>query len=311
MKKMRSKSIFIAGLALVLSLASCNKLESDLEKQMKIDDEKIQAHLLQNDVQAQQHNLGFYYNVLEANSSGEQLSKNDVVEFLYSISLLDGTLIESNFTEGKPALFKLNSYTMIPEGLDYGIKMMKTGEKYRFYMPSYLAFGNYVSEHFAPRSNFVIDIEVLDKMSETEVFNSQKDSIIAYMDANYPGYLMSESGLCFVDSIPGTGSQPNQGDIVTIDFKRKYLDNSLIKSTEGASFMLNSVNAVAGLQEGLMQMSEGGSAILVMPSSIGFKQSVCVIPRKVREELVQDRIINEEVLPYSILKYVVKLKAVN
>jgi len=65
------------------------------------------------------------------------------------------------------------------------------------------------------------------------------------------------------------------------------------------------------LEEGLKLMKSGGSAILVMPSSIAFKQSVCVIPRKVRQELVRDKIIIEEVLPYSILKYVVKLKAVN
>src|SRR3989339_171588 len=309
--KMKGRNLLLAGLGLMLSVASCNKLESDIEKQMKIDDEKILNHLTQNDIQAQKHNLGFYYKVLEANSTGEQLNKNDVVKFLYSISLLDGTLIESNFTEGTPALFKLNSFTMIPEGLDYGIKLMKTGEKYRFFMPSYIAFGNYVSDHFAPRSNFIIDVEVLDKMSETEVFNIQKDSIIAYMDANYPGYLMTESGLCFVDSISGTGNSPQHGEMITIDFKRKYLDNSLIKTVQEASFPLNNIYAVPGLEEGLKLMKSGGSAILVMPSSIAFKQSVCVIPRKVRQELVRDKIIIEEVLPYSILKYVVQLKAVN
>lgn len=308
---MKGKSLILASLALIISVASCNKLESDLEKQMKIDDEKIQAYFLQNNIQAQSHNLGFYYKVLESNAAGEQLNKNDVVKFLYSISLLDGTLIESNFTEGKPALFKLNSYTMIPEGLDYGIKLMKKGEKYRFYMPSYLAFGNYVSNHFAPRSNFIIDVQVLDKMTEAAVFNMQKDSIITYMNSAYPGYEITESGLCFVDSIPGTGYSPQQGGMVTVDFKRKYLNNALIKSVEGVSFPLNNISAVAGLQEGLKMMKEGGSAILVMPSSIAFKESVCVIPRKVRSELVRDKIISEEVLPYSILKYIVKLKAVN
>jgi FKBP-type peptidyl-prolyl cis-trans isomerase len=309
--KMKGRNLLLAGLGLLLSVASCNKLESDLKKQMKIDDEKILNHLTQNDIQAQKHNLGFYYKVLETNATGAQLNKNDVVKFLYSISLLDGTLIESNFTEGAPAVFKLNSFTMIPEGLDYGIKLMKTGEKYRFFMPSYIAFGSYVSDHFASRSNFIIDVEVLGKMSETEVFNIQKDSIIAYMDANYPGYLMTETGLCFVDSISGTGNTPRLGDIITIDFKRKYLDNSLIKTVQETSFPLNSQYAVPGLEEGLKLMKSGGSAILVMPSSIAFKQSVCVIPRKVRQELVRDKIIIEEVLPYSILKYVVKLKAVN
>lgn len=308
---MKRTSLLLAVFALVLSVVSCNKLESDIEKIIKIDDEKILAHLTQNDIPAQKHSIGFYYKVLEANTTGAQLNKNDVVKFLYSISLLDGTLIESNFTEGTPALFKLNSYTMIPEGLDYGIKLMKVGEKYRFFMPSYIAFGSYVSNHFAARSNFIIDVEVLEKMSETQVFNMQKDSIIAYMDANHPGYLMTESGLCFVDSISGTGNNPRLGDIITLDFKRKYLDNSLIKTVQETSFPLNNLYAVPGLEEGLKLMKSGGSAILVMPSSIAFKQSVCVIPRKVRQELVTNKIINEEVLPYSILKYVVKLKAVN
>ncbi len=315
MKKIKFLSFKFLGTVLALTVmflfTSCLNLDSDYEKQIKIDDEKIQNYLVAQSFQYQRHSSGFYYQILTANPTGTVLERNDIVKFRYSISLLNGTFIESNYASGeKPALFKLYTYSIIPEGLDYGIKMMKTGEKYRFFMPSYLAFGSYTSDDFPANSNFIIDIEVLGIMSETEMNNLQRDSLENFMAANYPTSEHFDSGLYFVDSIPGTGETPLQGQMVTIDFKRKYLDNSLIKSVTGITLTLNNGEAVQGLEEGLKLMKTGGSALLFMPSSIAFGQSVCVIPQKTREELVYDRLIGAEVKPYSILKYVVKLKSV-
>ncbi len=320
-------------------MTSCFGIESDLEKQMKIDDQIISKYLADNGIQAQRHSLGFYYiqtpqitlhqnnasatNASATNASaqnaaiyypgyGTQLKQNDIVNFYYTISLLNGTVVETNTGEGGvPAKFRLLTQTIIPEGLDLGINMMKVGESYRFYMPSYLAYGTYSCEHFPAFSNFIIDIMVTGVETPTQIDDAQRDTIENYVAARYQDYIMFPSGLCYIDSIPGNGIKPFTGDRVVIDFKRKYLDNKEIKSTEGVQFLIGNGQAVEGLEEGLKQMKEGGVSILFMPASIAFKQSICIIPEKARKELLEDQLITSEVLPYSIVKYIVKLRLVN
>ncbi len=300
------------GFALIAALTSCLDMETDYKKQLKLDEERIVKYLTDNGIEAQRDNSGFYYLKLNTNPSGTQLKQGDIVKFRYSVSLFDGTLVESNFNDqSAPMLFKLQTYTIIPEGLDLGVKMMRTGEKFRFFMPSSLAFGSFASADFVSYSNLIIDIEVVGVTNETAMDDMQRDSLAAYMAANYPDHTHYASGLYFVDSIPGTGNKPFQQSGVKIDFKRMYLDNTLIRNATDVSFYLNTNQAVVGLEEGLRLMKEGGTAILFMPSSIGFKNSVCIIPQKTKDELVEKKVISLDVLPYSILKYIVKLKTVN
>jgi len=199
------------------------------------------------------------------------------------------------------------TYTVIPEALDYGIKLMDVGETYRFFIPSYLAYGSYSTTDFGPNSNFIVDIEVTGVQSESDIDDIQRDSIAEYVAANYADYQEYASGLYFIDSITGPGDKPFNNSTVNIDFDRKYLDNSVVHSVDGVTVYLDKGMAVQGLEEGIKLTREGGTSILIMPASIGFKQSVCVIPQNAREKLFNDQIINNSVEPYPILKYVVKL----
>ena len=307
-----------------LMLFSCSIGETDYEKQVKIDDQILYKYMADNNLQAQKHTEGFYYQVITANPTGAALKKNDVVSFYYTITNLNqqtltlhnsfvaATPIETNELPGKkPAQFKLLTYSIIPEGLDYAVSMMRVGEKYRFYIPSYLAYGSYNTSDFSANSNFIIDIRIVDAKTETEIDDIQRDSIENYVSAKYATFEKYASGLYFVDSIPGTGRRPNTVDYVSIDFSRKYMDDNVIKVTNSVSFFLGQGQAVQGLEEGIKLMKEGGTSVLIMPSKLAFKQSLCVIPQKTRARLLNDRIITADVLPYSIVKYVVKLKASN
>lgn len=309
-----------------LMLFSCSIGETDYEKQVKIDDQILYKYMADNNLQAQKHTEGFYYQVITANPTGAALKKNDVVSFYYTITNLNqqtltlhnsfvaATPIETNELPGqKPAQFKLLTYSIIPEGLDYAVSMMRVGEKYRFYIPSYLAYGSYSTSDFSANSNFIIDIRIVDAKTESEIDDIQIDSIENYVNSKYAAFEKGKyaSGLYFVDSIPGTGRKPIGIDYVAIDFSRKYMNDNVIKTGQNVSFFLGQGQAVLGLEEGIKLMKEGGTSVLLMPSKLAFKQSVCVIPQKARAKLLNDRIISTDVLPYSILKYVVKLKAVN
>jgi len=302
---------------------SCLKDDSDYEKQVKIDDQIIQEYLTLNTISAQKHYSGIYYRKITENNTGTSLTKNNVVSFYYTIQRIQPATSSSYFPDAgpiesisrengdKPLQFALLTNTMIPQGLDYGISLMKVGEKYQFFIPSYLAYGSYACTYFPANSIFMVDIEVVGVNTETEIDEIQNDSIQDYVNVKYPQHQKLASGLFFVDSIQGTGEKPGYGSIVEINFTRKYLDESIIKSVTGSIFHLDNMQAVKGLEEGIKQMKEGGSAIMIMPSKLGFDKSLCVVPQKARKELLDDRLISAEVEPYSILKYVVKLNSAN
>lgn len=294
-----------------LSFISCNDSESDYDKQVKIDDQKINNYLADS-IQAKKHSSGIYYQVLNSNSEGKSLVQDNVVDFYYKISLLDGTVLEeATKAKDAPARFKLLNNTIVPQGLDYGISLMRVGEKYRFFIPSYLAYGSYSNSSFPANSIFIIDVEVAKEQNETDMDVEQLDSIDHFVKSNFKSFEKFASGLYYVDSIDGTGDKPHDGDKVTINFTRKYIDGTTIKSVDGISLYIGYNQAVQGLEEGLKQMRQGGKAVFVMPSSIAFKQSLCVVPKKIRKDLLDDNVITAEVLPYSIVEYLVELKSVN
>lgn len=317
----RSLILMLAVIFAAFGAQSCLKGDNDYEKQKKYDDNLLAEFIAFHNLSATRHSTGFYYmditseslsSVATTKSNVEaELKKGDVVTFYYKMSLLSGPLVETNLLGGKPAKFKLMSYTVIPEALDEGVSLMRVGSKYRFFIPSYLAYGSYSTSDFGLHSNFIVEIEVTGKETESDLEDFQRDSISRYVNANYQEFKEYASGLFFIDSIPGSGNRPFAHSAVIFDFARKNLDNSLILQANGAQAYLGRDMAVQGLEEGLKLMRENGTAIMIMPASIGFRQSVCVIPRSARAKLYNDRIINNNVEPYTMLKYVVNLKVAN
>jgi FKBP-type peptidyl-prolyl cis-trans isomerase FkpA len=139
--------------------------------------------------------------------------------------------------------------------------------------------------------------------------------------SNYTNAQKFADGLNYIETLAGTGVKPTSYDNVTLHFTRKYLDGKVIRTTAGGNpvkLYFNNGQAdprlnymVKGLEEGVKLMKTGGKAILVMPSSIAFMQSLCLVPEKIRADLLNQGIISSEVKPYSMIYYEVELVSVN
>ena len=204
----------------------------------------------------------------------------------------------------------MDYYSIVPQGLYYGIGMMKTGEEYCFYMPSWLAYSQYSTESFDSYSNFIIDVKVLSHTDKSELNNKEIDSIKNYVAHTDRDFEQTDDGLFYHEIEEGTGSTPVENSTVTFNFTRRYLDSTIIASTMGGdpvTVTLNKGEAVKGLEEGLLKMKEGGKALLIMPFNIGFKQSVCVVPESIQQNLFDKGFVFTSVLPFSIIMYDVEL----
>lgn len=98
------------------------------------------------------------YKVLKAGPDGPSPKKSDIVEVHYVGSLIDGTVFDSSVKRGFPATFPLTD--MIPGWAD-ALQMMKVGDKWRLFIPTQLAYGEYGPPQIPPNSTLIFDLELL------------------------------------------------------------------------------------------------------------------------------------------------------
>lgn len=292
-------------------IASCSLEESDFEKRRKQQDEKIKAYLEANNVSATRDPSGLYYLPVIEKPQAEPVSVNDVVSIYYNMQTLDGEHVGKTTDSLAPAIFRHDYQSLVPLGVDYGVQLMKKGEKFRFFIPSALAYGDYSHpDFFDPQSIFIVDIEVVSINSETQINKIELDSIQSYINRKeLEGVQALSSGLHYQEIVPGTGSMPLNHGRVSFHYERRYLNDTIIEKTSAGkpvSVQMGS-GLVPGLEEGLLKMKEGEKALLIMPSKLAFGESIQVLPMTIRPELIEDRVIVTKTLPYSPLIYEVEL----
>lgn len=101
---------------------------------------------------------GLQYEVLSA-GTGASPKATDVVKVHYEGKLIDGTVFDSSLQRGEPVEFPLNG--VIP-GWTEGVQLMKVGSKFRFVIPSALAYGPQGAGPIPPNSVLVFVVELLD-----------------------------------------------------------------------------------------------------------------------------------------------------
>jgi len=101
---------------------------------------------------------GLQYEVLQAGTGASPIATDEVTVH-YTGKLLDGTVFDSSVDRGEPASFPLNR--VIP-GWTEGVQLMKIGDKYRFYIPSDLAYGDQgAGADIKPGSTLIFDVELI------------------------------------------------------------------------------------------------------------------------------------------------------
>lgn len=101
---------------------------------------------------------GLQYEVVQA-AEGVKPTAEDTVKVHYTGTLTDGTVFDSSVERGEPIEFPLNR--VIP-GWTEGVQLMSVGSKFRFTIPSELAYGERDMGTIPPHSVLVFDVELLD-----------------------------------------------------------------------------------------------------------------------------------------------------
>lgn len=101
---------------------------------------------------------GLQYEVLKTGTGEVHPKADSNVKVHYHGTLIDGTVFDSSVERGEPISFGLNQ--VIP-GWTEGVQLMVEGDKYRFYIPSNLAYGERGIGKIPAGSLLIFDVELL------------------------------------------------------------------------------------------------------------------------------------------------------
>jgi len=102
---------------------------------------------------------GLQYEVIKQ-GTGPKPKETDTVKVDYVGTFIDGKEFDSSIKSGQPAVFPVG---MVIPGWVEGIQLMNVGSKYKFYIPSALAYGEQGSQGaIAPNTMLIFEVELLD-----------------------------------------------------------------------------------------------------------------------------------------------------
>ena len=101
---------------------------------------------------------GLQYQVIKG-AEGRKPKATDTVHVHYHGTLLNGSVFDSSVQRGEPISFPLNQ---VIAGWTEGLQLMSIGSKYKFFIPSELAYGDQAVGTIPAGSTLVFEVELLD-----------------------------------------------------------------------------------------------------------------------------------------------------
>jgi FKBP-type peptidyl-prolyl cis-trans isomerase len=101
---------------------------------------------------------GLQYQVIKK-GDGKTPAPTDSVQVHYEGKLLNGSVFDSSYQRGTPATLNVNG---VIKGWQEALQLMKTGDKWKLYIPSKLAYGEKgAGSKIGPNETLIFDVELI------------------------------------------------------------------------------------------------------------------------------------------------------
>ena len=149
-------------LIIVIALAVFFFTRNSNNKKVAVDNVAIgQQFLIQNKAAEDitETSSGLQYKILQRGEGTEHPTASSKVTVHYHGTLLDGTVFDSSVDRGKSISFGLNQ---VISGWTEGVQLMVIGDKFKFFIPSELGYGDRAAGKIAPGSLLIFEVTLLE-----------------------------------------------------------------------------------------------------------------------------------------------------
>ena len=102
---------------------------------------------------------GLQYQILQKGEGNTHPTASSKVKVHYHGTLLDGSVFDSSVERNEPISFPLNG---VISGWTEGVQLMVVGDKFKFFIPSKLGYGNRAAGKITPGSLLIFEVELLE-----------------------------------------------------------------------------------------------------------------------------------------------------
>ena len=182
----------------------------------------------------------------------------------------------SGSTTGTPFINLIDSKkveTITPEGLNYALRSMLAGTVASVYVPARWGYGVNGNSTLGVPADAVLryDIELHEVQrtaGQAEKFESDKQIIENYLEANEIEATAHESGIFYTVEAQGSGATPNPYDAVTFEYELRNMSNpdNVVESGELPNSFIWGL--IPGLRIGFQLMQVGDTFVFYLPSGL-------------------------------------------
>jgi FKBP-type peptidyl-prolyl cis-trans isomerase len=224
---------------------------------------------------------GLYF-IQVTDTAGAKPTQDDVVEFEYTGRLVDGRV----FGTTDSAIAKENDiyydgvvygpvrlilqYAII--GLQEGFQLMQEGERATMILPSDIAYGANSIGIIRPYNTLIFDIKLEHVITDPDAY--EQVLIKNFLDSNNYEAEPTESGLYYIEQVPGDGELITTGNIIDLYYRGYFLDGREFDSNfdDDSPYRCTIPNdyLMQGWNQGLQLMSKGSEGILIIPYTLAY-----------------------------------------
>ena len=264
---MRKLSLaLIAAAVLAISFTSCkDNFVDPVQESFVKDTTAISAYAKANRLAVLEALYGVRYVITQTKPTGKLPALADELEFTYTISKLDGTVVDIAARD-TAIFFPFGLNAMLP-GLETGFSKVREGEKAVFLVPSYAAFGarEAVNGKLPANTPVRFDVNLIRARSEDQQIES-------FIERNkYTVADKQTTGLRVIKTLAApAGAALIDGQTVTVKYSGRLLRATKPFDSGTIDVALGRNRSLAGFETGLKSLKVGEKAVLVFPSSLGY-----------------------------------------
>ncbi|KQS25490.1 FKBP-type peptidyl-prolyl cis-trans isomerase [Dyadobacter sp. Leaf189] len=263
----RTKLALFILLAMVVSLSGCMNSDKNQDEEKITENENEIKEWLKTDslgTSALRDSTGLYYIIRKSNPSGQKAKRGEAATVRINGYLLNGTKVLS-IEKDSTLSFPVDGFSTQIYGLEFGIKLMRTGEKATFLLPYYLAFGNADRVNIPAYSVIRMEVELIKMRTEIQ----QIDEFLA--KKQFPVSERTADNLVIIRTNTVTGDTLGPGKSVSVKYVGKMLnekefDKNTIPITTGTN------GTIPGFDRAIRKLRKTEKAIIIFPSALGYKE---------------------------------------